>query len=137
MKFVKYSIIVLIVAALGLFALSWGGKQMRSFKYDEPVAIVASYTNYDCGELCVALKVEKVSSDKFTKYIGLPVYPYNASQDIENYVAENLDQGKGRFCLKGFLHKYNKGFMRLFVVGHEGYKIHITSIEKLIGNCEL
>jgi len=105
---------------------------MRSTKYDEKIAIQASYIKYDSGELFVALKVDAVSNSEFSYMIGLPVFPYKENENIEYFIAENLEYSQRLFCLIGNLHKRNNGFLRLFVVGYEGYRMEISSIEKLM-----
>jgi len=123
--------LVIVFILLSLFVVSSLGSYLRSTKYDSQIAIQASYLNYYCGELCIALKVETVSNDELSGIIGLPVFPYKDNENIENYIAENLEHNQGLFCLKGNLHKWNRGFLRLFIVGSEGYPMEISSIEKL------
>ena len=104
---------------------------MRSAKYDEKIAIQASYIKYDSGELFVALKVDAVSNNEFSHMIGLPVFPYKDNENIEYFIAENLENNQGLFCLIGNLHKHNNGFLRLLVVGYEGYRMELSSIDKM------
>lgn len=132
MKFIKIIIIVFVLILVCFFAISFLGGYLRSTKFVHQIAIQGSYIDYNCGELCVALKVEAVNDKSFFQIIGLPVYPYKNNENIENFITENLDKNKGLFCLKGYLHKRNKGFLRLFVAGYEGYPMEVTSIEKLL-----
>jgi hypothetical protein len=136
-KFVKYFSIVLVIVLIAYVAVELSGRQIRASKYSKPVAIEANYVKLDCGKSCVALEVKTVSGNRYPHIVGLPIYPYSEAQNIEAYILRNVESGQTRFCVKGYLHKFNKGFLRLFVAGGQGYPFEVTAIEVLKDHCTL
>ncbi|OZG74185.1 hypothetical protein BTA51_03980 [Hahella sp. CCB-MM4] len=122
-------IILLIVSALILVNVI--RPYLLQQKSSTQVTLVARWlSDEDCGEVCVPMVVESVRSTQFEHYIGKTVHPYGYP-DLENFLFSAEKEGKPQFCISGYLHKYQKGVLRWFVVGANGFPLEVTSIVAL------
>ncbi|TCI01728.1 hypothetical protein EZV61_17305 [Corallincola luteus] len=138
MKHSKLPLALVTVLVLLVLSVSYLRPHLRAKQSNSEVRFEVALKDYECADgHCTFFEVVNANAH-YSEFVGTTLIPYLldvATDTLQEELYSLAQVGNTHLCVRGFVHLYSEGTLRLFNVNSHGHRFRLGGYTE--GKCEV